>query len=481
MKKAIIYLRVSTSAQADKDVDPEGYSIPAQRDACRKKAEALDAAVIDEYLDRGESAKSAHRPALQAMLERVKAARDIDYVIVHKVDRLARSREDDIGINLALRRAGAILVSATENIDETPSGKLLHGIMATIAEFYSSNLASEALKGMDQKARTGGTPTNAPIGYLNVRQRVDGREIRTIALDPERAPLIRYAFERYATGRVTLVQLLDDLTARGLRTRETPKRPSKPLQRSRLHALLTNPYYKGIVRHRGMEFEGRHEPLVSAQLFEQVQVVLRAHAHGEKQRTHHHYLKGSVYCARCHGRLSVMEAKGTYLYFFCITRHRLGTCDQRFMPAEKVEDAVSRLYATIVLEPDRVDRLRNTLLAQLAKNRTRGEREARRQTARLERLAAERTKLLHAHYADAVPLDLLKTEQARIGREIADAEVQLEAATAEYEKIETALHQALDLAGHCERAYRQGTPSCVDISIRRSSRKSSSMPTRTLS
>src|SRR6266568_7989982 len=190
MKTAVIYVRVSTKEQAERGDDPEGYSIPAQRLACRRKADALGAEVVEEYIDRGESAKTADRPELQRMLERLKA-RDIDYVIVHKVDRLARNRVDDVTIGLALRAAGVQLVSVTENIDDTPSGKLLHGIMASIAEFYSQNLASEVIKGSVQKAKAGGTPYGAPIGYLNIRQVVEGREIRTVVPDPDRAPLVQ--------------------------------------------------------------------------------------------------------------------------------------------------------------------------------------------------------------------------------------------------------------------------------------------------
>ena len=99
-------------------------------------------------------------------------------MIVHKVDRLARNRADDVEIVMQIRAAGAQLVSATENIDETPSGLLLHGIMSSIAEFYSRKLATEIMKGTTQKAKTGGTPFRAPLGYLNVREFVDGREIR---------------------------------------------------------------------------------------------------------------------------------------------------------------------------------------------------------------------------------------------------------------------------------------------------------------
>src|ERR1700683_2632709 len=145
MKQAIIYIRVSTPGQAKRDHDPEGYSIPAQRDACTNKAKALDAAVVAEFVDAGESARSVDRTKLQAMLTYLKEAKGVDYVIVHKVDRLARSREDDVAISLAINKAGATLVSVTENIDETPSGRLVHGIMASIADFYSGNLSLEVV------------------------------------------------------------------------------------------------------------------------------------------------------------------------------------------------------------------------------------------------------------------------------------------------------------------------------------------------
>ncbi|MBK6439185.1 MAG: recombinase family protein [Candidatus Microthrix sp.] len=144
-----------------------GYSIPAQREACRRRAETLDADVADEFVDRGESARSSDRPELQRMLTHV-SDHSIDYLIVHKVDRLARNRSDDVTIHMALQAAGVRLVSCSENIDETPSGMLLHGIMGSIAEFYSRNLASEVIKGSVQKAKAGGTISKAPCGYVNV-------------------------------------------------------------------------------------------------------------------------------------------------------------------------------------------------------------------------------------------------------------------------------------------------------------------------
>ena len=109
---AVIYVRVSTKEQAERDGDPEGYSIPAQREACKRKAAALGAVVLDEFVDRGESARTADRPELQRLLEFVHTT-PVTYVIVHKIDRLARNRADDVAINLSLQQAGVQLVSVS--------------------------------------------------------------------------------------------------------------------------------------------------------------------------------------------------------------------------------------------------------------------------------------------------------------------------------------------------------------------------------
>jgi DNA invertase Pin-like site-specific DNA recombinase len=175
---AVLYLRVSTKEQAERGGEAEGFSIPAQREACSRKADQLGATVVAEFIDAGESARSADRPRLQELLRFV-AEQGADFVIVHKVDRLARNRYDDAVITAQLQAGGAQLVSVTENIDQTPSGLLLHGIISSIAEFYSRNLANEVIKGTQQKVSAGGTPHVAPIGYRNSRELVAGREVRT--------------------------------------------------------------------------------------------------------------------------------------------------------------------------------------------------------------------------------------------------------------------------------------------------------------
>ena len=167
------------------------------------------------------------------MLRYLKDAGDVDYVIVHKLDRLARNRADDVEINRAFDEAGVRLVSTSENIDQTPGGILLHGIMSSIAEFYSRNLANEVIKGMSEKARNGGTNGKAPLGYRNVRARdAQGHEIRTVELDPERAPLMRLAFTEQA------LDLLEDCHRMYM---AAPDHLKKQLNRVFFERVLVNP------------------------------------------------------------------------------------------------------------------------------------------------------------------------------------------------------------------------------------------------
>src|SRR5690606_30901963 len=137
--------------------------------------------------------------------------------------------------------------------------------------------ATEVTKGLTQKVAQGGTPMRAPIGYLNVRRIDDnGREIRTVEVDPERAPLITWAFEHYATGETSVTGLLRELTARGLLTAPTPTRPSAPLGKNTPYQLLTHRYYAGVIRYTGALPPGAHAPIVEPELFDKVQSLLRA-------------------------------------------------------------------------------------------------------------------------------------------------------------------------------------------------------------
>ena len=458
-KRAVSYIRVSTREQAQRGGSEEGFSLPAQREANKRKAQAMGALVVKEFADRGESARSANRPELQKMLAYLKEDGGIDYVIVHKLDRLARNRADDVEINRAFEEAGVRLVSTSENIDQTPGGMLLHGIMSSIAEFYSRNLANEVIKGMGEKARNGGTLGKAPLGYLNVRARDEnGREIRTIALDEERAPLIRLAFTEYATGNWTVRQLAEHLNTLGLSIPPTPRRCAKPITATRLHEILRHPYYKGIVTFQGVEYAGKHEPLVDSQTWQTVQTILASRRYGERQRIHNHFLKSTVVCGQCGARLSVQNAKNSkgtiYPYFVCARRCRLHDCAFTAVLIDVVEDRMSDLYRAIELSAEDRAQIEHYLHDELSQIEGDKAKAVRSLTTRRTNIEDRRRRLLHAHYEGAVPLDLLKEEQAELSTELNQIERQLAAYQADAAEVRQHLTQALDLLEDCHRLYR---------------------------
>jgi len=462
-KRAVSYIRVSTREQAQRGGSEEGFSLPAQREANKRKAQSMGALVVKEFADRGESARSANRPELQKMLAYLKEDGGIDYVIVHKLDRLARNRADDVEINRAFEEAGVRLVSTSENIDQTPGGMLLHGIMSSIAEFYSRNLANEVIKGMGEKARNGGTLGKAPLGYLNVRARDEnGREVRTIALDEERAPLVRLAFTEYATGQWTVRQLADHLNTLGLSIPPTPRRCAKPITATRLHEILHHPYYKGIVTFQGVEYPGKHEPLVDSQTWQTVQAILASRRYGERQRIHNHFLKSTVVCGQCGARLSVQNAKNSkgtiYPYFVCARRCRLHDCAFTAVLIDVVEDRIVDLYRTIQLSAADRTQIEHYLHDELSQIEGDKAKAVRSLTTRRTNIEDRRRRLLHAHYEGAIPLDLLKEEQAKLTSELNQIERQLAAYQADAAEVRQHLTQALDLLEDCHRLYQAAPP-----------------------
>ena len=458
-KRAVSYIRVSTREQAQRGGSEEGFSLPAQREANKRKAQSMGALVVKEFADRGESARSANRPELQKMLAYLKEDGGIDYVIVHKLDRLARNRADDVEINRAFEEAGVRLVSTSENIDQTPGGMLLHGIMSSIAEFYSRNLANEVIKGMGEKARNGGTLGKAPLGYVNVRARDEnGREVRTIALDEERAPLVRLAFTEYATGNWTVSQLAKHLNTLGLSIPSTPRRCAKPITATRLHEILRHPYYKGIVTFQGVEYPGKHEPLVDSQTWQTVQAILASRRNGERQRIHNHFLKSTIVCGQCGARLSVQNAKNSkgtiYPYFVCARRCRLHDCTFKAVLIDVVEDRIVDLYRTIQLSAADRTQIEHYLHDELSQIEGDKAKAVRSLTTRRTNLEDKRRRLMHAHYEGAIPLDLLKEEQAKLTSELGQIERQLAAYQADAAEVRQHLTQALDLLEDCHRLYQ---------------------------
>lgn len=130
------------------------------------------------------------------------------------------------------------------------AGKLLYTIMAGVNAFRSRSDAEKVKLGLDRKHEKGGSHGPARLGYLNVREEVMGRQVASVSVDPERAPLIKLLFELAAKGDVTLTTLVDAKNA-GPRTRKSPTRAERPVSRTTIHRILRADYYTGVVTRNG--------------------------------------------------------------------------------------------------------------------------------------------------------------------------------------------------------------------------------------
>jgi site-specific DNA recombinase len=289
-KRALLYLRVSTPGQVNTDYNPEGISIPAQREAAERKALQLGAEVVETYVEPGRTATSVEkRPVFQEMIARVKAQRDVDYIIVYHFNRIFRNSIDAAITKRELGRYGVRVVSTVLDMGESPESAMVETIIHAVDQYQSEANGADIRYKMGQKAKSGGTITKAPLGYLNEHIDIDGRKVAVATQDPGRASLLLKGFELYATGQYTAREVLDQLTTAGLRTRGTRSSPPKPLSLSAFYVILSDRYYMGVIEYDGDDYQGRHEALVTPKLFERVQRVLELHGGGgTRQRTHHH-------------------------------------------------------------------------------------------------------------------------------------------------------------------------------------------------
>jgi len=163
-------------------------------DWCRARGITVDAIFHDD----GASARTTQRPEFQKMLAHIGAKKGkIGYVVVHDLSRFARNLENQVEVLTELRSRGVLLRSVMEDVDDTAAGKLMQNIHGTFNQFFSDRNAERTKVGMEKSARIGRFPFKGPIGYLNVRA---SRDRANLIPDPERAPLVRKAFELYGSG-----------------------------------------------------------------------------------------------------------------------------------------------------------------------------------------------------------------------------------------------------------------------------------------
>ena len=217
--------------------------------------------------------------------------------------------------------------------------------------------------------------------------------------------------------------------------------------------------HTGKIRFQGAYLPGKHEPLVDQENWQKVQDVLESHINGERIREHPHFLKGTVYCGACGERLLIQYAKSRsgvrYPYYSCAGRHgKRNDCKQRSILIEEVERQMEALYHEISFTPELRAKLEDWLQAEIQKSADEFTDEKHRLGREKDKLERKQRKLLEAHYADAIPLDLFKEEQDTLAYMIAAIDRQLDLHDILFGKVKEKLSKSLAIMEGCGETYQ---------------------------
>ena len=271
-KRAVIYVRVSTKEQVD-----EGNSLSTQQKICNDYAFNHEYEIAETFIEQGESAKTADRTELQKLLTYCADKKNgVKAVIIYKLDRLSRNTDDYSQLRLLLKRYGVEIKSTSEHFENNPVGRFMENTMANIAQFDNDIRSERCAGGMRDAMRDGRYVWMATVGYRNVK--IAGRS--TIEQDKIMAPLILRTFELVASNIYPTEGVRRMMIKEGLLNKT-----GKPFSKTYFYTMLTNELFAGWIVKFGERHRGTFSPIVSDELFNQVQRVLK-----HKGRKHSAYI-----------------------------------------------------------------------------------------------------------------------------------------------------------------------------------------------
>ena len=395
MSQVVTYCRVSSEEQALRD-----NSIPAQRKAIHRWVDQRpELRIVEDFVDEGESAYAPadRRPGFCEMIAYCKR-HDVDYILVHKLDRFSRDREQSIIFKSMLRRAGVQVKSITEEFDsDTPQGFLYEGMIEVINQFYSMNLATETLKGMRENAERGyHNGGRTPYGYRLEKVTVNGREHGQLVPGPdEQVATVREIF-RLSTeeglGTSSIANTLNRRRVPGPRTRHWNK--------ASVHGILTNRAYVGDQvwnRSRKVGRTGRtvndeskwivsedaHPALVAREVYEASRKQAsqrRFQVHRSPRRHVQYLLSRLIVCGRCgahfHGRrhrqtLRKTGEKVERFFYYCGSYLSKGpeVCPPRAIERDWLDNLVLAAIRARIGTPDTLAELQRRVRERVAQRR----------------------------------------------------------------------------------------------------------------
>lgn len=345
-----LYLRFSSERQSEQSIEGQ------LRDAitfCKLHRYRI----VAIYVDRATTArKDVEKRVNFLQMVSDSEKRHWQYVIVWKLDRFARSRNDSALFKMRLRKNGVRVVSATENISENPEGIILEAVLEGMAEFYSAELSQKITRGMRESAlKCHSIGGHVPLGY----------EIRDhkLVIDPATAPIVQKAFELYSQGW-TVADICREFNARGYRTAKNVE-----FNRNSFKSMFRNKRYIGVYKYKDMEIEDGVPAIIDKELFEEVGRRLKKNgeAPSRGKAKVDYLLSGKLFCGHCgntmNGESGTSKTGRVHNYYTCYTRKRQGHCDKKPLRKELIEMWVAQ-DAMEMLTDDVIEEIANLAVEQ---------------------------------------------------------------------------------------------------------------------
>lgn len=324
--KYFLYARKSSE-----DEQRQVQSIDDQVTRMSERAKELGLKVVD-VLTETKSAKIPNaRPVFNEMLDRIERG-EANGIICWKIDRLTRNPVDGGRLQWLLQQ-GKIKSIQTHEKEYLPNDNaLILAIENSISNQYIIDLSKNVRRGLMCKIKDGWLPNLAPIGYLN------DKENKAIMNDPQRFHLVRKMWDLMLTGNFTPPKILDIATNQwGLRTVKRKRIGGGEISRSGIYRMFTNPFYAGILHKNGKEYEGSHQPMITMEEFDHVQLLLGRDGK-PRPKKHSFAFTGAIRCGECDCLITAETKKKhikstgemrEYHYYHCTHKRKDMDCSQR--------------------------------------------------------------------------------------------------------------------------------------------------------
>ena len=334
MKTAVIYARYSCDQQTEQ-------SIEGQLRVCEDYAKAHDILILDTYIDRAMTGTNDNRADFQRMIKD-SARREWDYVLVYKLDRFSRDKYATAIHKKTLKDHGVKVLSAMENIPDTPEGIILESLLEGMNQYYSAELSQKVKRGMRETRLKGNYQGGGvPYGYT-----IEGRKI---VIDEPKAEVVRYMYEQFSKG-VYVRQIVAELTARGILYH------GRPFAKNTVYNILKNDKYSGVYDCNGETVANMYPPIIPAEIFERVRSIVNANKHGKRSVEVVYLLRGKLKCGYC-GESIIAECgtskDGEKRYYYkCRGRKaRVNDCQKSVIQKDALETLVLNTIIAQLKEP----------------------------------------------------------------------------------------------------------------------------------